>query len=72
MMAVNGPKRAGYWVSRLPSAIFRWGTWILVVGMLLSALANFASPTVGEKFFLGPSALLLAALCLAATRTPAR
>jgi hypothetical protein len=64
--------RAGYWGSRLPLAVFRWGTWILVVGMLLSALANFASPTVGERFFLGPSAVLLALLCLAATRTRAR
>jgi hypothetical protein len=64
--------RAGYWGSRLPFAILRWGTWILVVGMLLSALANFASPTVGERFFLGPSAVLLALLCLAATRAPAR
>ena len=64
--------RAGYWGTRLPFAIFRWGTWILVVGMLLSALANFASPTVGERFFLGPSAVVLALLCLAATRAPAR
>ncbi len=64
--------RAGYWGTRLPFAIFRWGTWILVIGMLLSALANFASPTVGERFFLGPSALVLALLCLAATRAPAR
>ena len=64
--------RAGYWGSRLSFAIFRWGTWILVVGMLLSALANFASPTVGERFFLGPSAVLLALLCLAATRAPVR
>jgi hypothetical protein len=36
--------------------------------MSSSALANFASPTVGERFFLGPSALLLAFLCFAATR----
>lgn len=64
--------RAGYWGTRLPFAIFRWGTWILVVGMLLSALANFASPTVGERFFLGPSAVVLALLCLATTRAPAR
>jgi hypothetical protein len=64
--------RAGYWGSRLPFAIFQWGAWILVIGMLLSALANFASPTVGERFFLGPSALVLALLCLAATRAPAR
>ena len=64
--------RAGYWGSRLPFAIFRWGTWVLVAVMLLSAVANFASPTVGERFFLGPAAVLLAFLCLAATRTPAR
>ncbi|HEY4889244.1 MAG TPA: hypothetical protein VIJ58_11845 [Candidatus Dormibacteraeota bacterium] len=42
--------RVGYWRSRLPAAIFRWGTWVLVVGMTLSALANFASPTAGERF----------------------
>ena len=64
--------RAGYWGARLPFAIFRWGTWVLVVGMFLSALANFASPTIGERFFLGPAAVLLALLCLAATRTQAR
>jgi hypothetical protein len=64
--------RAGYWGPRVPTAIFRWGTWVLVGGMALSALANFASPTVGERFFLGPSALLLAFLCFAATRIPGR
>ena len=63
--------RAGYWGPRVPAAIFRWGTWVLVGGMALSALANFASPTAGERFFLGPSALLLAFLCFAATRIPA-
>jgi hypothetical protein len=62
--------RVGYWRSRLPAAIFRWGAWVLVVGMALSALANFASPTAGERFFLGPSAVLLALLCLTATRAP--
>jgi hypothetical protein len=60
--------RAGYWGTRVPAAIFRWGTWVVVGGMALSALANFASPTAGERFFLGPSALLLALLCFAATR----
>jgi hypothetical protein len=64
--------RAGYWGPRVPAAIFRWGTWVLVVGMALSALANFASPTAGERFFLGPSALLLAVLCFAATRLALR
>jgi hypothetical protein len=64
--------RAGFWGPRVPAAIFRWGTWVLVAGMALSALANFASATIGERFFLGPSALLLAFLCLAATRVPRR
>jgi hypothetical protein len=64
--------RAGFWGPRVPAAIFRWGTWVLVGGMALSALANFASPTIGERFFLGPSALLLAFLCFAATRVPGR
>ena len=64
--------RAGYWGGRLPAAIFRYGTWVLVVAMVLSALANFASPTTGERFFLGPSALLLACLCFVTTRAPAR
>src|SRR6202162_4234859 len=64
--------RAGFWGGRLPAAIFRWGTWVLVGGMALSALANFASPSIGERFFLGPSALLLAFLCFAATRVPRR
>ena len=68
----GGIAAAGYWRWRVPVAIFRWGTWVLVAGMTLSALANFASPTVGERFFLGPSAVLLALLCLAATRVPAR
>jgi hypothetical protein len=63
--------RAGYWGPRVPAAIFRWGTWALVGGMALSALANFASATAGERFFLGPSALVLAFLCFAATRVPA-
>jgi uncharacterized membrane protein YhhN len=64
--------RAGYWESRVPAAIFRWGTWVLVGGMALSALANFASPTASERFLLGPSALLLAFLCFVATRVPGR
>lgn len=62
--------RVGYWRWRLPAAIIRWGTWVLVGGMVLSALANFASPTAAERFFLGPSALFLAFLCFAATRGP--
>jgi len=63
--------RAAYGGRWMPAAIFRWGTWVLVGGMALSALADFASAIAGERFFLGPSALLLAFLCFAATRIPA-
>jgi hypothetical protein len=62
--------RVGCWGSRLPSAIFRWGTWVLVMGMILSAFANFASSTEGERYFLGPTALVLAFLCLVIARGP--
>lgn len=62
-------ERAGYWRSRLPAAIFRWGTWALVAGMAFSAFANFASPDATERYFLGPSALLLASLCFAVARS---
>ncbi len=62
--------RAGYWGPRVPSGIFRWGTWVLVIGMILSAFANFASSTAGERYFLGPTALLLALLCLVVARGP--
>ncbi|MGA8709863.1 MAG: hypothetical protein WB786_01340 [Thermoplasmata archaeon] len=64
--------RAGYWGSRVPSGIFRWGTWVLVIGMILSAFANFASSTAGERYFLGPTALFLAILCLVVARGPVR
>jgi hypothetical protein len=64
--------RTRYLGRRVPAAIFGWGTWVLVIGMALSALANFASHTPAERFFLGPAALLLALLCFAATRAPWR
>jgi hypothetical protein len=62
--------RAGYWTSAFPPSIFRWGTWILVVAMTLSALANFASPSKWERFLMGPVALLLALLCVVVAVSP--
>jgi hypothetical protein len=56
--------RAGFQVSPLPSALTRWGTWILVGVLPLGALMNFASPSSWERFLWGPVALILAVLCL--------
>jgi hypothetical protein len=60
--------RAGYRPSPLPPAVTRWGARILVVVLPLSALLNFASPSMWERFLWGPLALLLAALCIAVVR----
>ncbi len=62
--------RAGLWRASVPSGLFRWGAWVLVVIMSLSALANFASPSNGERFLLGPLAIVLALLCLLVARSP--
>ena len=56
--------RVGYWTSGVPFGVFRWGTWVLVPAMTLSALGNFASSSRWEKFLMGPVALVLAVLCL--------
>ena len=56
--------RTGYWGATVPFGIFRWGTWVLVGAMALSALDNFASSSGWERFLMGPVALLLALLCL--------
>jgi hypothetical protein len=61
--------RARYWASHDRLGIFRWGTWALVVVMMLSAIANFASPSSLERLLNGPVALLLALLCLIVARS---
>lgn len=61
--------RGGFEVSPLPSAVLRWGTWILVAVSLVGALMNFASPSAWERFLWGPFALALAALCLLVARS---
>ncbi len=62
--------RVGYWAPQGWSGFFRWGTWVLVPLLALSALANFASKSRWEKAVLGPLALLLALLCVAVALGP--
>lgn len=56
--------RARYWASPDRFGILRWGTWMLVGVMALSALANFALSSSLERFQNGPVALILVLLCL--------
>lgn len=65
--------RAGIWSARPHAIVFRWGTWLLAVVMLLGAVPNFASQSRWENFIFGPLALALAGLCfLVARSAPAR
>jgi hypothetical protein len=63
--------RGGYELSPVPDAAARWGTWVLVGVMPLAALMNFASPSRWERVLWGPTALILAVLCLLLARGPA-
>ena len=56
--------RVGIQVVPLPEAVLTWGTWILVVILILGAILNFASSSAWERFLWGPLALLIALLAL--------
>jgi hypothetical protein len=56
--------RAGFRVVLLPYSVLRWGTWVLVVLLLVGALMNMASSSGWERYGWGPFALILALLCL--------
>ncbi len=55
-------------MSPVPLSVSRWGIWVLVAVLALSALGNFASSSNWERFLLGPIALLEALLCLIVAR----
>ena len=60
--------RAGYRMSPVAPRVSRSGIWVLVFGLALSALGNFASSSNWERFLLGPIALFEALLCLIVAR----
>lgn len=57
-------RRGRYRVVPLPEGILRWGTWALVVLLLVGAVPNLASSSRWERFGWGPVTLILAVLCL--------
>lgn len=63
--------RAGIWRARPNAIVFRWGTWVLAVVMLLGAVPNFASQSRWENFIFGPLALVLGGLCFLVARSAA-
>jgi len=48
----------------------RRATWVLVVLSFMSAVANFASQSVAERFILAPAALVLGLLSVIVARRP--
>jgi hypothetical protein len=61
-------RHAGYSVGRFAPTRARRGTWVFAVAFSLSALANFASHSEWERFLMGPTALVLAALSVIIAR----
>ena len=60
--------RAGIWRAHPNAIVFRWGTWLLAVVMLLGAVPNFASQSRWEIVVFGPLALVLSGLCFLVAR----
>jgi hypothetical protein len=52
--------------------LLSWGPWFLAALFALSGFANLASQSRWETYLLGPSAVVLAALCVVIGRTPLR
>jgi hypothetical protein len=52
----------------VPDVVARWGTWILVVVLLVGAVMNAASSSPWERFLWAPLALVLAVLCFFVAR----
>ena len=61
--------RVGLWGRFLPWALFFWGTWLLVVALLLAALLNLTARTWLERLVFAPTALALAVLALVVARS---
>jgi hypothetical protein len=64
--------RAGLTERPRSRRLSRWGPWFLAALFAFSALANFASQSHWENYLLGPSAALLAGLCVVIGRAPLR
>ena len=66
----RGGFRARQMLGRIPAGFARIGVPVLAGLLTLSALANAMSQSLWERFVMAPTALSLAALCLAVSRGP--
>lgn len=57
-------RRAGLLGAGRPGRGLRILVWVITAYLFLNTLANFASPSLGEKLLLGPLALVMALACL--------
>jgi hypothetical protein len=63
--------RVGIWRAQPDAIVFRWGTRLLALVLLLGAVPNFASQSRWENVIFGPLALVLAGLCVLVARSAA-
>lgn len=57
-------RRAGLVGTSPPGRLVIVLAWVITAFLLLNTLANFASPSLGEKLIFGPLALIAALACL--------
>jgi len=57
-------RRAGLLGAGRPGKIMMILSWIVTAYLFLNTLANFASPSLGEKLLFGPLTLVMALACL--------
>lgn len=57
-------RRAGLLGAARPGRVVVTLSWVITAYLFLNTLANFASPSLGEKVLFGPIALVAALACL--------
>lgn len=55
--------RAGVTATFVPDGVARWGTWSLVVLLVIGVIMNAASSSPWERFLWAPLAIVLVVLC---------
>lgn len=64
--------RVGYWGSQVRFSVFRWGTWVTAVGLLLGAVNNLTGSGAWQRYGNGLIALALALLAFVVARSGRR
>ena len=62
-------RRSGFRFPPISFAFAKWGTFVLTALMALSGILNVASKSRWERFLWGPTAVILAVLCLVTSQS---